>query len=339
MNPDERIRVGIVGAGEISGHHIRGYLQAGEFAQVTAIADIDAERAHRRVEAIGNAEVFVDYREMIASPLVDAIDICLPHQLHSDAIVAAAAAGKHILCEKPLCLTLEEADVVTDAVATAGVTLMCAHNQLFLPAVAPAREMIREGRLGKVFGARTTDEFALAIDADKLGWRARRATSGGGELIDTGYHPTYLLLNLIDSEPIEVAAMLSRHRLSFMEGEDTANVLVRFADGTIGTIVTSWAYEAAGSTEKFSVVGEDGALWSDGRALHYKPRAGEQVVVLESGEDAPDTYALEVVDFIACLREGRRPLNTDVEGVNVLKVILAAYASADRRQIMKLKDL
>jgi predicted dehydrogenase len=62
-------------------------------------------------------------------------------------------------------------------------------------------------------------------------------------------------------------------------------------------------------------------------------------VVLESGEDAPDTYALEVVDFIACLREGRRPLNTDVEGVNVLKVILAAYASADRRQIMKLKDL
>lgn len=339
MNPDERIRVGIVGAGEISGHHIRGYLQAGEFAQVTAIADIDAESAHRRVEAIGNAEVFVDYREMIASPLVDAIDICLPHQLHSDAIVAAAAAGKHILCEKPLCLTLEEADVVTDAVATAGVTLMCAHNQLFLPAVAPAREMIREGRLGKVFGARTTDEFALAIDADRLGWRARRATSGGGELIDTGYHPTYLLLNLIDSEPIEVAAMLSRHRLSFMEGEDTANVLVRFADGTIGTIVTSWAYEAAGSTEKFSVVGEDGALWSDGRALHYKPRAGEQVVVLESGEDAPDTYALEVVDFIACLREGRRPLNTDVEGVNVLKVILAAYASADRRQIMKLKDL
>jgi predicted dehydrogenase len=339
MNPDERIRVGIVGAGEISGHHIRGYLQAGEFAQVTAIADIDAESAHRRVEAIGNAEVFVDYREMIASPLVDAIDICLPHQLHSDAIVAAAAAGKHILCEKPLCLTLEEADVVTDAVATAGVTLMCAHNQLFLPAVAPAREMIREGKLGKVFGARTTDEFALAIDADRLGWRARRATSGGGELIDTGYHPTYLLLNLIDSEPIEVAAMLSRHRLSFMEGEDTANVLVRFADGTIGTIVTSWAYEAAGSTEKFSVVGEDGALWSDGRALHYKPRAGEQVVVLESGEDAPDTYALEVVDFIACLREGRRPLNTDVEGVNVLKVILAAYASADRRQIMKLKDL
>jgi predicted dehydrogenase len=339
MNLDERIRVGIVGAGEISGHHIRGYLQAGEFAQVTAIADIDAERAHRRVEAIGNAEVFVDYREMIASPLVDAIDICLPHQLHSDAIVAAAAAGKHILCEKPLCLTLEEADVVTDAVATAGVTLMCAHNQLFLPAVAPAREMIREGKLGKVFGARTTDEFALTIDADRLGWRARRATSGGGELIDTGYHPTYLLLNLIDSEPIEVAAMLSRHRLSFMEGEDTANVLVRFADGTIGTIVTSWAYEAAGSTEKFSVVGEDGALWSDGRALHYKPRAGEQVVVLESGEDAPDTYALEVVDFIACLREGRRPLNTDVEGVNVLKVILAAYASADRRQIMKLKDL
>lgn len=339
MIHDTLLRVGIIGAGSIAEAHLRGYLQAAKFARVTAFADIDTERAQRLAESAGNAEVFGDYRDMIASSLVDAVDICLPHHLHRDAIVAASAAGKHILCEKPLCLTVEEADAVMQAVAAAGVTLMCAHNQLFLPPVATARKMIREGKLGKVYAARTTDSFfAPAVDANALGWRARRATSGGGELIDTGYHPTYLLLHLVDSEPVKVAAMLSRHRLTFMEAEDSAQVLVEFADGTVGTIVTSWAYEPAGSTEKFSVVGEAGSLWSDKRSLFYKPRGGAQIVVQET-EVEPDTFALEIADFITCLREGRRPLNTEVEGVNVLKVILAAYASADRRMIVEIKDL
>ena len=306
---------------------------------MTAIADVDSGRAQRLAEPVGNAQVFDDYREMVASSLVDAVDICLPHHLHRDAIVAAAAAGKHILCEKPLCLTVEEADAVTGAVAAAGITLMCAHNQLFLPPVATAREMIRAGKLGKVYIARTTDSFfAPAVDATALGWRARRATSGGGELIDTGYHPTYLLLHLVDSEPTRVAAMLSQHRLQFMEAEDSAQVLVEFADGTVGNIVTSWAYEPGGSTEKFSVVGEAGSLWSDKRSLYFKPRGGDQILVMQT-EAEPDTFALEIADFIACLREGRRPLNNEVDGVNVLKVILAAYASADRREIVEIEDL
>jgi predicted dehydrogenase len=339
MTQNGRIAVGIIGAGNIAAYHIRGYLQTPEHAEVTAIADVDVERARKLAERLGEVEVFADYREMIASAEIDAVDICLPHHLHKDAIVAAATAGKHILCEKPLCVTLDEAGVVTAAVDAAGVTLMCAHNQLFLPSVARAREIVRRGELGKVFAARTTDVFALNVNAETLGWRAARATSGGGELIDTGYHPNYLLLHLVDSVPVRVAAMLSRHRLSFMEGEDTAHVLVEFADGTIGSIVTGWAYEPPGSMERFSVTGEDASLWSDGRELIFKARGGEEVVVQDAGPSAPDTYALEVVDFIACLHEKRRPLNTEVEGVNVLKLILAAYASAERGEIVELKNL
>ena len=339
MTQNGKIGVGIIGAGNIAGHHITGYLLAADRAQVTAMADVDPDRARRYTDRIGDFEVFADYREMLQSPRIDAVDICLPHHMHRDAIVAAASAGKDILCEKPLCLTLDEAEAVTSAVKTAGVTLMCAHNQLFLPAVATAREMIRSGKLGKIYAARTTDVFALNVTAESIGWRRTRATSGGGELIDTGYHPNYLLLHLVDSVPVRVAAMLSRHRLTFLEGEDTAHVLVEFADGTIGSIVTGWAYEPAGSTERFSVVGEEGSLWSDGRALHFKAQGGERVLVQEAGPVKPDTYALEVVDFIACLHEGRRPLNTEVEGVNVLKLILAAYASAERGEIVELKNL
>jgi predicted dehydrogenase len=333
------IRIGIIGGGSIAQAHLDGYLLAGEAARVTAVADIDAANAARSARRAGGARTFTDYREMIASGLVDAVDICLPHHLHKDAIVAAAAAGKHVLCEKPLCLTVAEAEAVSEAVARSGIALMCAHNQLFLPAVARAREMVQEGAIGKVYEARTTDAFVNPLDPKRIGWRGPRATSGGGELIDTGYHPTYLLLHLVPDEPAEVAAMLSRHRLDFLEGEDSAQVLIRFADGAIGSIMTSWAFAPPATTEKFWVAGESGTLWSDGRSLRHRPRGGRTRVVASYPPPKPHTVALGVLDFVACLREGRRPINTEDEGIRVLKVILAAYASAERGRIVALGDL
>lgn len=335
-----RIRVGIIGGGSIAQAHLDGYLLAGDSAHVTAIADIDPQNAERSAARAGGARIFSDYHELIASGLVDAVDICLPHHLHKDAIVAAAAAGKDVLCEKPLCLTLAEAEAVSSAVAGSGITLMCSHNQLFLPAVAKAREMIQGGMLGKVYEARTTDIFVnKGLSARTIGWRGPRSTAGGGELIDTGYHPTYLLLHLVGTEPVEVAAMVARHRLDFLEGEDSADVLVRFDDGPVGTIATSWAYDPPASTEKFWVAGEDGTLWSDGRTLRHRPRGGRAMVVAKYPPPKPHTIALAVIDFVECLRKRRRPLNTEVEGIQVLKVILAAYASVERKQVVALADL
>ena len=339
MNLDARIRIGIIGGGGIAGEHLTGYLGIPDAAVVTAIADIDQAHAQSHATRAGGAHVFLDYREMLASSLVDAVDICLPHHLHAASIVAAAEAGKHILCEKPLCLTLEEAHEVQQAVAAGGVTLMCSHNQLFLPPVASARKLLQEGALGTVYEARTTDCFYNDFDPNNMGWRAHRSTSGGGELIDTGYHPTYLLLYLLDSEPVDVQATLSRHRLKFMEGEDSAHVVVGFADGSVGTVTTSWAYEPAGSTERFSVVGEAGSLWSDGLALFHKPRGRESVRLVDPPDDKIETIPLAVQDFVSCLRDGRRPIQTEVEGINVLRVILGAYASAEQGRTISLQAL
>ena len=200
------------------------------------------------------------------------------------------------------------------------------------------RKLVREGLLGRVYEARTTDSFYNNLKPETIGWRGQRATSGGGELIDTGYHPTYLLLNLVDSEPVEVVAMLARHRLAFLEGEDSAQVIVRFADDSIGTLTTSWAYQAPDCMEKFSVVGEDGSLWSDGLALHHRPRGGDVIQLLAPPDQKPETIPLAVLDFVTCLREGRRPINTEVEGINVLKVILAAYASAEQGRVISLRE-
>jgi predicted dehydrogenase len=321
------IKVGLIGGGGIADAHIRGYRAYAQTIAVTAVADVVYQTASRRAAELG-AVGYTDFRQMILDADLDAVDICLPHHLHAEAIIAAAAAGRHILCEKPLCLTVEEADRVRLAIEAAGVTLMCAHNQLFLPAVAKAKQLLDEGILGTVYEVCTTDSFFNDFDPQNMGWRATAATSGGGELIDTGYHPTYLMLHLAGGSPVEATALLSRHRLRFMEGEDSAQVLVRFDNGVVGHLVTSWAYDPPPGTEKFSVVGERGSLASNGRSLVVTLRgSGSQTYDFED----VDTYVSEIGHLADCLRSGTRPLHTEKEGIEVLGLILAAYEGAHSR--------
>lgn len=330
------VNVGLIGAGGISRQHMRAYAKISNLARVVAVADIDEDAARQRVGEAASADIYADYNDMLKRSDLDAVDICLPHNLHADAIVAAARAGKHVLCEKPLCIELEEARRIAEAVADSGVTVMCAHNQLFMPVVDRARELLASGAIGQVFELRTTDSFYGSQDPQSMGWRADRRASGGGELIDTGYHPTYLMLHLAGSRPIEVAAMTSKHRLKFSDGEDSAQVLVRFSDGKVGHIVTSWAYEPASCTERFSAVGDAGSLWSDGTILELKKRGGDRII---SQPPSADVFEAEIRDFAECLSSGRRPVHTQVEGTEVLRVILASYRSVDERRIISLDEL
>ncbi|WP_433675314.1 Gfo/Idh/MocA family protein [Microbacterium gorillae] len=326
------LRIGLIGAGGIAGAHVAGYRHHPERVVLAAIADPVRESAERRRGDDAGVQIYADYRDMIAAGGIDAVDICLPHHLHAAAIIAAADAGLHVLCEKPLCLTREEAAAITAAVERTGVTVMCAHNQLFQPAVAAAKAMIDSGALGRVYEVRTTDSFYNDFTPESMGWRATAATAGGGELIDTGYHPLYLLQHLAGGSPVAVTAMLSRHRLAFMEGEDSAQVLVRYDNGVVGHVTTSWAYQPAVGTEKFSLVGEKGSLTSDGTTLTSRLRGEEPVTV---SFELVHEFAAEVAHFADSIRGGTRPIQTHEEGIDVLEVILSAYESAATGRIVE----
>ncbi len=333
------IKIGMIGCGEIAAFHAEGYLRVGDAARITAISDVveqNAQNMAERVEHGGSSgsggtrpAIYNDYHTLISEADVDAVDICLPHHLHKDAIVAAATAGKHILCEKPLCLTLAEAEAISEAIATSGVTLMCAHNQLFLPAIQQAHQLLREGLIGQVYELQTSDAFYHPWNMSGASWRSSRETMGGGELIDTGYHPSYMLLYLAESVPTEVTAMISRHRIHTLDGEDSAQVLVRFANGAVGHIVTSWAYEPPANMNKFSLVGERGQIWCAGNTLYYRIRGAETVA---AEFPSINTFHAETADFVSCLTEKRTPIQTQVDGINVLKVILGAYQSVDEKR-------
>lgn len=322
------VRVGLIGAGGIAGAHLKGFIKHRDKLHCIAMADVSQESIQKRAEQVGGSpRAFSDWKVMLREmhDLIDAVDICLPHHLHGTAILDACAAGKHIICEKPMCTSLAEADRILDAVNASGVMYMSAHNQLFMPVVQEARRMIESGELGQIFWIRSQDCFAAGnTDRGKWGWRADRKTQGGGELIDTGYHPTYRLLHLAGSQPAQIRGILGRFALN-IDGEDTASVHIRFENGILGEILTSWAMRLPFGTHHIHVIGEQGQLFGSDNTLYHLPKDANEPQMRSFAE--VDTFEAELAHFADCLVEGKRPLHGAEEGRAVLEVIQRACES------------
>ncbi|MBV9357478.1 MAG: Gfo/Idh/MocA family oxidoreductase, partial [Chloroflexi bacterium] len=239
--------VGVVGAGWMGHVHAGAWGANAERARLVAVADVSGARARAISSQYTGDEagVYAELDELLADPRVDVVDICLPHHLHADAITRAAAAGKHIFCEKPLCLSFEEARTIRSSVERSGVTLVCAHNNLFQLPLIEALRLLREGVLGRIYAIESVEvarnrgliarQAPVALDRaqDTFDWRLDAARMGGAELFDTGWHGAYRLLALAeassqgaDVRPIEVCAMLSnQHIKDLLPGEDTGQLL------------------------------------------------------------------------------------------------------------------
>jgi len=320
-----KVRIGIIGCGSISGSHAEGFAAIPESAEVVACCDIVADSAGAiAARAGGSPAIYTDWKKMLAEAAVDAVDICLPHHLHCPAILDAAAAGKHILCEKPLCRTLDEADEIARAVAKAGVTYMASHNQLFHPCLTAAREVLDSGRLGRRFWLRTQDCFVLNRSAEQMGWRADLDSQGGGELIDTGYHPTYMLLYLADSPIRRIASVVSNLRLDYLRADDTAAVSVLFENGAIGQILTSWAMPVPSGNAQIHAICSDGQLWGTRSDLWIQPADAEQPEHRQF--ERTNTIHAAVAHFVDCVRNGREPIATLASAREVLELILKAQS-------------
>ena len=341
------LSVGIIGAGGIArGRHVPGWAKLWGRARVAAVSDIDRGSADALAALVGEAggnagaiAVYEDFHQLIREAAIDAVDICLPHHLHAEAILAAVAAGKHILCEKPMCISLAEADQIVAAVDAAGIVYMSAHNELFYPSVAAAKAYLDRGGVGRPFVLRS-HEFPTsypgstvpgrpAASTAMVGWRADRATMGGGVLIDKGYHPTYILLYLAAAEPVAVTAMTATY-VAEMDGEDTALVLVRFADGSIGQIFTGEAFIFPANDAKFHVIGEQGELYGTRTDLYAKSRGFAEPSRVALPEDPANTvFDMEILHFLDSIESGRSPIQDRHDGRRVLEVIQAAYRSVE----------
>jgi predicted dehydrogenase len=321
----KKIKIAFIGCGGIHWPHLNGYLEIPEKAQIVACCDVQKPFAQASAAKAVGAKVYTDWNKMLVSEEIDAVDICLPHHLHRPAILDAAKLKKHILCEKPLCLNLKEAREITTAIKRSRVTFMSAHNQLFDPIVQKAKQLVNEGVIGKVMYIRTQDCFHLGVLATggrkAMGWRGDVEKQGGGELIDTGYHPSYLLLYLAQSPVVEVTAVLGNY-LGALAAEDTAAVSVKFADGAIGQILTSWAFPSPMGAHQIHLIGSKGQIYGSHKDLYFLPFGFSEPAHMHL--EGPDCFRTEVEHFVDCIVERKQPLPNLQQAVDVLELILKA---------------
>jgi len=349
------VNVGIIGTGGIGRGHARGYRSIPGKAVIAAVADIEASRAEKAAREWGASAWFEDYRKLLRQGDVDAVDICTPHNLHAGMAVDAAEAGKHVLVEKPMALTMKDCDAIMRAARKAGVKLMVGHEQVFCPAHVHARRFIDQGYLGKLvlIKAQLTSGGATDRPREDWGWRGVLETMGGGVLIDSGVHRVYTLLYLAASQAETVFAYTERQALP-IEGEDVAVAMVRFKNRAIGLLPCSWATRYVGRDyEKTEVFGTEGSLLTGGD-LYFGPSDLEIMSdrlpnlveppargVHPKGRSrlffpAVDTFAEEIKHFVDCILEDREPRITGEDGKATVEVILGAYASAKTGKPAKL---
>jgi predicted dehydrogenase len=282
--------------------------------------------------------MFPDYRQLVALPEIDAVSVCTPNSLHHPVTLAAAAAGKHVLCEKPISLSLAEADEMIEACRIAGVVLQINHHLRSNPAVTRTREMLDDGALGRVAFIRLRQAHDWGGAAALRPTFQLRSLAGGGTLLDNGCH----LFDLVRHLAGPVAEVFCRiGTLKFeTELEDLASVSLELESGALGELEAAWT--ATGWEEGFAIYGTQGSL-------EYSNRTGRRVLrhlfrdpvttswsepaamswELDSGGQSD--YVRHVAAFIAAI-EGRADVAcTGEDGREAVRLVLASYESARHR--------
>jgi predicted dehydrogenase len=269
---------------------------------------------------------------MLRDGQFDAVDICLPTDLHRWAVELAAAHGKPVFCEKPIALTEEDASAMIDACKKAGVTLMVGHVVRFFPEYRAAREQVLSGKLGKPGVVRTIRSGAFPVWS---GWFGDEARSGG-PLLDLAIHDFDYLRWCFGP----VQRVFSRTLTTKREGMEHTLTLLRFASGVMAHVEASWAYPQGSPFQtSIEIAGSEGLILFDknksGSVVQYGgPR--KQTGVPESPL-LKSPYALELEHFITCVKEQKQPLTSGEEALASLRVGLAAYQSARTRLPVELE--
>jgi predicted dehydrogenase len=335
----KHVGVGLIGAGEISIEHAKGYAARGD-AKIIAIADTNVAAAKSASERYGAEKYYSDFHQLVLDPKVDMVDICIPHSLHAQAAIAAAEAGKHVLVQKPMAISLEECDQMIRAARKAGVKLMVNHNQIFYPPYQELRKLITSGVLGQIRILRAR----LGVGGKLSGWRADPKITGGGILFDSGVHRFYTSRFLIgDVKSVQAFADKKNPR---EEGEDIATVLLKFEGPSYGIIDASYfdppnvyddVIEAYGNLGIAKVPGCEG-FWTgfvSGSPLQvYRDGKWTQRSDLES--DWSKTIQYGIHHFLDSVINDSEPPIPGEEGRRIVEIILACYESVRREKTIDL---
>ena len=333
--------VSIIGAG-LQGRRHAFAIQGLEGWRVVTVCDASIESA-RALAASVDAEATASWEEAVRRPGVDAVVVCTPPHLHAPISIAAMKEGKHVLCEKPLGRTLEEAQAMVQVSAETGLKLKCGCNLRHHPGIAQAKRWLEEGRIGNVLFLRCRYGIAGRPDYEKE-WRAKGEISGGGELMDQGFHVLDLCRWFL-GDFAEVFAFLATAFWPVAPLEDNAFVLLRTPQAQAASLHVSWTHWK--NLFSFEVFGRDGYIQIEGLGGNYGVERAilgrrdffqplPEEVVEYRGED--HSWREEWKEFLAALRENREPLANGYDGLAVHQLVQAAYQSGRTGKLVRLQE-
>jgi len=318
----DSVRYGVLSTAQIALNRHVPAAAAADNADVVAIASRNLGRAQAAAEKHGIARAYGSYQELIDDSEVDAIINPLPNGLHCEWTIKAAEAGKHILCEKPLAVSVEQAQKMIDAAATNGVQLMEAFTHRFNPQMQYARRLIQEGELGQITSARAELTYALKDWENDV--RANKELAGGA-LMDAGCYCVSALRFALNEEPVRAQAF---QRLRQPNGIDAMTAaLLQFAGGAVGHVLTSM--EQPFRCE-LAVIGSHGLVVVPNM---FDEQGTVQVVVggqkREEEFSGADRFRVQIERFSACVLQGKDPEFSPRDALKNTAVLVAIQRAAE----------
>jgi predicted dehydrogenase len=335
----QRTKVLLLGAGFISDIHLESYQRFIPEAEVVGVYTRNAEKAKAFAGKHHIPAWYNDLDKAIRESDCAVVDVCLPNFLHAEATIKAAEAGKHVIIEKPISVTLEEADAMIAACKKANVKLMYAEELCFAPKYERARQLVKEGAIGNIYMLKQSEKHS----GPHSEWFYNCELAGGGVLMDMGCHGiAWFRWMLNNAKATSVyASMKTVYHKERTVSEDNSVVIIEFENGVTGVVENSWA-KHGGMDDRSEIHGTGGVIYADlfmgNAAISYSKSGygyamekadttvGWSFTVFE--EVFNQGYPHELKHFIHCVQQDQQPLVTGEDGRAVLEIIYAAYASA-----------
>ena len=344
----EKTKVAILGAGFISEIHFESYSRFVPDAEVVAVYTRDKEKADDFADKHSIAKAYSDLDKLLAESECDIVDVCLPNFLHYEACMKAAAANKHVIVEKPLCMTLDQADELIEVFKQKNLLLMYAEELCFAPKYERVRAIVESGAVGDLFMLKQCEKHS----GPHSRWFYESDKSGGGVMMDMGCHAiAWFRWMLKNAEPISVFADFMRVYHD-TDAEDHAITMIEFdlnGKRVICVGEDSWV-KHGGMEDKIEVYGEKGVCYADlfhGNSSLVYSVDGYDYASEKAGATTGWTFPVfeevynqgyphELKHFVECVREGKQPIVSGEDGRAVLEIIYAAYESARTGERVKL---
>jgi len=349
----KKLKVGIIGCGGIAnGAHMPGYATLSDKVELYAACDIIPERAERAKEQYDMKYAFEDFNKMLELDELDIISVCTPNDVHNPAAIAALKAGKHVLCEKPLARTPDEAREIVEVAEAAeakGQKFSVGYMTRFGPDVMLLKKMIDEGELGDIYWARAS--YLRRRGVPTWGVFMNKEKQGGGPLIDIGTHILDLTLWLMNNyEPVMVLGSSydylgkqggigmggGRWTPEEYEVEDFATGLIKFRNGATVTLEASWALNI--EKEVHNVVLSGTKAGAETHPMRINGVKHDRMYTWTPAElkQQPRLHFLEIEHFVDCVLKDEKPMVTGRQALVVTNILDAIYRSAESGKAVEL---